>query len=291
MYVVRDVDPWIMGVVNVTPDSFSDGGAYHHVDDAIAHAHQLRAEGADIIDIGGESTRPGAARISPDEELRRILPVVTTLAAEGFCISVDTTRAAVMVACLAAGAQLINDVSGGRADPQMAQVAADAQVPWVLMHWRGHSARMQELAVYQDVAVEVRAELSQAVDAALAAGVDPSRLILDPGIGFSKTGEQNWELLTHLDVLIDMGLPVLVAVSRKRFLGTLLAVDGTERTAMQRDDATAAISLLAAQAGAWAVRVHRVRPTADALRVRARWAGRDFRDPAMAPITEGQVQQ
>jgi dihydropteroate synthase len=260
--------PVVMGVLNVTPDSFSDGGRYADVDAAVAHARQMLADGADLVDVGGESTRPGADRIGPEIELARVLPVIRELAAAGVPMSIDTTRAAVAAAALEAGASVVNDVSGGQADPDMSRVVADAGCPWILMHWRGHSRRMGELAVYDDVVKEVCAELSERVDAAVTAGVAHDRLILDPGLGFAKTAEHNWRLSAHLDAVIGLGLPVLVGSSRKSYLGRLLAdADGTPRPVDERGVATAATSLLAVAAGAWGVRVHDVRDTVDAIRV------------------------
>jgi dihydropteroate synthase len=265
-----------MGVLNVTPDSFSDGGRYLAVDDAIAHGIAMYRRGADLVDIGGESTRPGASRVEPDVEVARILPVIKALAAEGVPVSVDTTRAAVARAALAAGAHVINDVSGGLADPDMASVVAEHRVPWVLMHWRGHSRDMESLATYQDVVADVRDELCARVDAALAAGVDETMIVLDPGLGFAKRAEHDWALLRQLDVLLRLGLPVLIGASRKRFLGRLLAdTDGTPRSPDGREDATAAVSALAAAAGAWGVRVHDVAKSLDAIAVAGAWqAGR-----------------
>jgi dihydropteroate synthase len=260
--------PVVMGVLNVTPDSFSDGGRYADVDAAVKHAVALRRDGADIIDIGGESTRPGADRVDGPTEIARVLPVIKALAGAGVPLSIDTTRAEVATAALAAGAVLVNDVSGGLADPGMAAVVADAGCPWILMHWRGHSRRMLDLAHYDDVVAEVRAELLQRVDAAVAAGVDPGRLILDPGIGFAKRAEHNWALSAHLDELIALGHPVLFAASRKTYLGRLLAgPDGEPRPVDGREAATIATSVLAVAAGAWGVRVHDVRATVDALAV------------------------
>ncbi len=259
----------VMGVVNVTPDSFSDGGRWLDADTAIRHGVQLAAEGADLVDVGGESTRPGALRIDADEELRRILPVVTGLVAEGIAVSIDTMRAATAQQALDAGASIINDVSGGRADPQMMSVAAAADVPVVLMHWREHSASMQNHTHYDDLVADIRTELAAQVEVALAAGVSPSRIVLDPGLGFSKTGDQNWTVLSHLDDLVAMGYPLLVAASRKRFLGELLGGEAL-RPADQRDAATAAVTTLAAAAGAWCVRVHETAASADAVRVVAR---------------------
>ncbi len=259
-----------MGVLNVTPDSFSDGGRYTTIDDAVAHAVALRDDGAHLVDVGGESTRPGAERIDAETEIGRVVPVLRELAAAGVRTSIDTTRAQVAEAALAAGASVVNDVSGGLADPAMAEVVASAGVPWVLMHWRGHSRTMQELATYGDVVTEVRDELRLRVDAALRAGVAADRVVLDPGLGFAKRPEHNWCLSAHLDVLIALGFPVLVGASRKSYLGSLLAgPDGKPRPVGQREAATAATSLLAIQAGAWGVRVHDVRSTVDALAVLA----------------------
>ncbi|UYM07841.1 dihydropteroate synthase [Solicola gregarius] len=264
-----------MGVVNVTPDSFSDGGRWFDTDRAIDHALELVAEGADIVDVGGESTRPGANRVEPEEELRRVIPVVRALADRGTVVSVDTMRSRVAAEALDAGARIVNDVSGGRAEPRVLEVAAEAGAPFVLMHWRQHSAVMQgrEHTAYDDVVRDVIAEMRPAIDSALQAGVRPDRLIVDPGLGFSKTGEQNWTILAGLAAFAELGYPVLVAASRKRFLGELLAApDGTPAPTDNRDAASAAITTLAAAAGAWCVRVHDVRPSADAVRVVARWS-------------------
>jgi dihydropteroate synthase len=257
-----------MGVVNVTPDSFSDGGRYLDVDAAVKHGIALHADGADIIDIGGESTRPGADRVDAHIETARILPVITGLSAAGVPTSIDTTRAEVAEAALGAGAALVNDVSGGLADPAMAPLVAEAGCPWILMHWRGHSRTMLDLAVYNDVVAEVRGELLDRVAAAETAGVDPGRIILDPGIGFAKRAEHNWALTRHLDQLIDLGHPVLFAASRKSYLGRLLADPaGEPRPVGGREAATLATSVLAFAAGVWGVRVHDVRATCDALAV------------------------
>ncbi|MFF5295443.1 dihydropteroate synthase [Paractinoplanes globisporus] len=257
-----------MGILNVTPDSFSDGGRYTDVDAAVEHGMALHRAGADIVDIGGESTRPGAERVDAATEAARVVPVITGLAAAGVPMSIDTTRAAVAEAAIAAGATTINDVSGGLADPAMAAVARDAGCPWILMHWRGHSRDMNQLAVYQDVVAEVRAELLQRVDDAIAGGVAPRQIIIDPGLGFAKNAEHNWELTRHLDVFIDLGFPVLFAASRKTYLGRLLAdAGGNPRPVDEREAATLATSVLAVAAGAWGVRVHDVRGTADALAV------------------------
>jgi dihydropteroate synthase len=261
----RDDRIVVMGVLNVTPDSFSDGGRYLTLDDAVAHALQLRAEGADLIDVGGESTRPGADRVAADVEAARVVPVIKALAAEGVVISVDTYRAAVAAAALDAGAAVINDVSGGLGDPDMARVARDAGCPWVLMHWRGPSKIMRQLAEYDDVVADVRRELGARIDAAVAAGIDPDQLVLDPGLGFAKTAEHDWALLQRLDQFVATGLPVLVGASRKSFLGRLLAdPDGAPRPVDGREDATTAITAYAALQGVWGVRAHAVRPSVDA---------------------------
>ena len=262
----------VMGVVNTTPDSFSDGGLYLSRERAVARGRELVADGADLVDVGGESTRPGAERVPLDEELRRVVPVVAELAGDGVLVSVDTMRAEVARQAVAAGAGLVNDVSGGRADPLMLATVAELGVPYVLMHWRAHSTTMQQHATYADVAGEVTRELAEQRDRAVAAGIDPGRIALDPGIGFSKPAEQNWEVLAHHDDVQALGQPVLVAASRKRFLGELLARDGELRAPVDRDDASAATSALAAYAGAWCVRVHTAGPSADAVRVAARWA-------------------
>jgi dihydropteroate synthase len=258
-----------MGVINVTPDSFSDGGAFDDADSAVKHGLQLLAAGADMLDVGGESTRPGAQRVSDEEERRRVLPVVGALADAGAVVSIDTMRASTAAAALERGARIINDVSGGLADPDLPRVAADAGVPYVVMHWRGHSTQMQRQALYDDVVREVCAELTTRVEAVVAAGVAPEQIVIDPGLGFAKTAEHNWTLLAHLDTLLALGPPVLVGASRKSFLGHLLALDGEPRPVMDRDDATAAVTALVAAAGAWAVRVHDARASADAVRVAA----------------------
>jgi len=260
----------VMGVVNVTPDSFSDGGSFVDADDAIAHGRELVAAGADIVDVGGESTRPGAARVSADEESSRVLPVVSGLAGCGAVVSVDTMRAAVAEAALDVGAAMVNDVSGGLADAAMLPLIAGVDVPYVVMHWRGHSVDMQSRARYADVVADVVSELRARVDAAVAAGVDEGRIVVDPGIGFAKNAAHNWALLARLESLHELGRPVLVGASRKGFLGRLLADHaGTSRPVEQLDDATAAVSALAAAAGTWCVRVHDVRPSRDAVLVAA----------------------
>lgn len=257
--------PAVMGVLNVTPDSFSDGGRFADRDAAIAHGIAMRDAGADLVDVGGESTRPGAGRVDAEEELARIMPVVTELVSAGVPLSVDTTRAAVAAAALEAGVAVVNDVSGGLADPGMAAVVRGAGCPWILMHWRGHSDRMADLAHYDDVVKDVRAELLARVDEAVSAGVDAGRLVIDPGLGFAKTGQHNWALLAALEEFVGTGLPVLVGASRKSFLGRLLAdPDGSPRPVDEREDATTAITAHCAAAGAWGVRVHEVRPSVDA---------------------------
>ena len=265
----------IMGVVNVTPDSFSDGGQWYGAASAISRGLDLVAQGADIVDVGGESTRPGAQRITAEEELRRVRPVITELVKAGVVVSVDTMRAQVAEFALEAGVSLVNDVSGGLADPYMSRLVARAGVPYVVMHWRGHSHDMNSRAIYQDVVREVHDELAQRIDTVTAEGVDPSMIVLDPGLGFSKLADHNWHLLTRLADVAHIGgrdFPVLVGASRKRFLGRLLAApDGAPRSFAESDDATVAVTALAAVAGAWCARVHRVPANADAVRVAAAW--------------------
>ncbi|MET7409062.1 dihydropteroate synthase [Streptomyces parvulus] len=259
----------VMGVVNVTPDSFSDGGRFFDTTAAIKHGLHLVAEGADLVDVGGESTRPGATRVDEDEELRRVVPVVRGLASEGVTVSVDTMRASVAARALAAGAALVNDVSGGLADPRMIPAVADTGAPFVVMHWRGLLEGGNVKGEYADVVTEVVDELRTRVDAVLEGGIAPDRVVVDPGLGFSKNADHDLTLLAHLDRLLGLGHPLLVAASRKRFLGRVLAADpdAAPPPARERDAATAAVSALAAHAGAWAVRVHEVRATADAVRV------------------------
>ncbi|WP_405733646.1 dihydropteroate synthase [Streptomyces sp. NBC_00028] len=259
----------VMGVVNVTPDSFSDGGRWFDTTAAVKHGLALVAEGADLVDVGGESTRPGATRVDEAEELKRVIPVVRGLASEGVTVSVDTMRASVAAQSLAAGAALVNDVSGGLADPAMIPVVAEAGAPFVVMHWRGFLEGGNVRGIYADVVTEVIDELHARVEAVLAGGVSPDRIVVDPGLGFSKDAEHDLVLLAHLDRLLALGHPLLVAASRKRFLGRVLASDpeAAPPPARERDAATAAVSALAAHAGAWAVRVHEVRATADAVRV------------------------
>lgn len=265
--------PVVMGIVNVTDDSFSDGGRYVDPARAVRHALSLVADGAGVIDVGGESTRPGAVRIDASLEISRVAPVVKELAAQGITVSVDTMHAAVAQAALDNGAAIVNDVSGGRADPAMARVVADAGVPWILMHWRSvREAQPHQVPRYTDVVGEVRGELLAAVDIAVAAGVDPGQIVIDPGLGFAKTARHNWALLHALPDFVATGIPVLVGASRKRFLGELLAgPDGTPRPPDGRETATAVVSALSALHGAWGVRVHDVRASVDALSVVAAW--------------------
>ncbi|SOD70566.1 dihydropteroate synthase [Jatrophihabitans sp. GAS493] len=264
----------VLGVLNVTPDSFSDGGRYRTIDDAISWAEQMWRDGAELIDVGGESTRPGAERVAVEAETERVVPVIRALAERGIAVSIDTMRASVAQAALAAGALVVNDVSGGLGDPDMARVVRDSGCPWILMHWRGHSTVMRTLASYDDVVADVLSELGQRIDAALAAGVDATQLILDPGLGFAKKPEHDWRLLAELGQLQALGFPVLVGASRKSFLGSLLG-DGRpdpagasrSRPVAEREDATTAITAYAALRGAWAVRVHQVRAAVDAATV------------------------
>jgi dihydropteroate synthase len=267
----------VMGVVNVTPDSFSDGGKWFSADDAIAHGLELAAQGADIVDVGGESTRPGALRITEEEELRRVSPVVRALVQSGLTVSIDTMRPAVAEFALSAGARMVNDVSGGQADLAMPALIASAQVPYVVMHWRDFSADMYGRAVYADVVAEVTTELARNVGALVEAGIDPRLLILDPGLGFAKRPAHSWTILTRLHEISQIAcpgapFPVLVGASRKGFIARLLGADDEHpRPFDQCDDATVALTALAAVAGAWCVRVHTVPGNADAVRIAARW--------------------
>ena len=257
----------VIGVLNVTPDSFSDGGRFTSLDEAVAHGCRLADDGADLVDVGGESTRPGADRVDAAEEERRVIPVIEALVANGVRVSIDTYRAVVAERALAAGASVVNDVSGGLGDPDMAAVVRAAGCPWILMHWRGHSRRMQDLAHYVDVVDDVRRELAERVEAANQAGISSDRIVIDPGLGFAKTAEHNWALLAHLDVLVGFGLPVLIGASRKSFLGRVLADPaGTPRPVGEREAATVALTAYAATQGAWGVRVHNVRANVDAAR-------------------------
>ena len=257
----------VMGVLNVTPDSFSDGGRFNDPTIATNHALQMVQDGADIIDIGWESTRPGSDRITEKEELDRVLPVISALANSGVAISVDTMRAEVASAAIDAGACMINDVSGGKSDPEMLSYVATLNVPYILMHWRGPSNIMNTLTDYNDVVADVTREVSNQVDVAVAAGIARERIAIDPGMGFAKTVDQNWPILKHLDVLEGLGLPILMGASRKKFLGELLAKDGVARDSDERESATTAISTLMAARRIWAVRVHEVKASSDAIAV------------------------
>ncbi|CAN7159255.1 dihydropteroate synthase [Arthrobacter sp. LjRoot78] len=260
----------VMGILNVTPDSFSDGGTHPTPDAAIAAGLRMFYAGADIIDIGGESTRPGAEEVSPEEEQRRVLPVVEAMVKAGALVSIDTTHASTAAAALKAGAAIINDVSGLTMEPEMAELAARTGAPYVLTHRRGDAKTMTSLTDYGNVAEEVAAELVGVRDKLYAAGVAPEQIIVDPGLGFSKNDVQNWELLRNLGPLEALGHRILVGASRKRFLGTLLTVAGKAAAPQERDHATAAITAISAARGAWAVRVHDVGPSLDAVKVAAR---------------------
>lgn len=265
--------PQVFGILNVTPDSFSDGGQYSDLAEAIGHGIELREQGADIVDVGGESTRPGASRIDVEQEQTRVLPVIRGLVAAGVPVSVDTLNADTALVAAVAGASIINDVSGGRADPLMHRVVAETGLQYVAMHWRSHEAGAGEIDDYDDVVSEVRAELGARMDSLTAAGVDIAKVIIDPGLGFAKTAEHNWRLLAALPALESLGCRVLIGASRKRFLGELLADDATTAA---RDLPTAVVTALAADAGVWAVRVHDVASTVAALDVWSAWQkGRD----------------
>jgi dihydropteroate synthase len=262
----------VMGVLNVTPDSFSDGGAFLDPTRAIDHGRRLHEAGADIVDVGGESTRPGAQRVSVEEELSRVLPVISGLASAGVPVSIDTMRSPCARAAIGEGACIVNDVSGGLADPTMHPTVAELSVPYVAMHWRGHSDRMNDLAQYDDVALDVMRELRDRVEAATAAGIDPAGIVVDPGLGFAKDADHNWQILLKLTTLLHQGYPVLIGASRKRFLGSLLADEsGEPRPVDGRDAATDAITAIAATMGVWAVRVHDVARSRDAVEVAAAW--------------------
>jgi dihydropteroate synthase len=257
-----------MGILNVTPDSFSDGGRWEDLDLAIAKGIELRDDGADIVDVGGESTRPGAERIEASVEMGRVRPVVLALVQEGITVSVDTMRASTAAAALDAGATIVNDVSGGLTDPAMAPLIAEAAVDYVAMHWRSPSLSMDAFDRYTDVVGEVRDELEARVEALVAAGIDPDRIILDPGLGFAKVAESNWPLLAHLECLQGLGHRVLIGASRKRFLGSVLLHD---EGPLSREHATTAVTALAASHGVWAVRVHDARAARDAVHVVNAW--------------------
>ena len=247
----------IMGILNVTPDSFADGGRHNNFDAAVIRGLEMLAEGVDIIDIGGESTRPGADRVTEAEEIQRTIPVITELAKHGAKISIDTMRASTAEAAVKAGAAIINDVSGGLSDPQMLQTAARLQLPYIAMHWRGQSKDMNSKAIYTDVVTDVISELQERVDAALDAGIKQGNLIIDPGLGFAKDAQHNWEIIDAIDQFVEMGYPVLVGGSRKRFLGG----DSPD----EREQATIELTKRLATTGVWAVRVHSVKPHKEVL--------------------------
>ncbi|MBC7462987.1 MAG: dihydropteroate synthase [Actinobacteria bacterium] len=255
----------VMGILNVTPDSFADGGRYATENSAIEHGLQMIAEGVDIIDIGGESTRPGAERVSQEEEMRRVIPVVKALGSK-VVVSIDTTRAHVAKEAVASGARIINDISAGRYDDEMLSTVAQLNCPYIAMHTRGNSQTMTTLNQYQDVVAEVKSELLVRLQAALAAGIDKTNIVLDPGLGFAKDAEQNWELLNHLEDIKELGFPLLIGASRKRFLGALVGSDSPD----DRNNASIALTALLAQRGVWAVRVHGAKAHVDAVRVAGR---------------------
>ena len=247
----------VMGILNITPDSFADGGRYNSLENAVLRAREMIAEGVDIIDIGGESTRPGADRVSEAEELMRVIPVIAELAHDGVQISIDTMRASTARAAIAAGAQIINDVSGGLADPEMLTTAAKLKVPYIAMHWRGQSKDMNSMATYGDVVRDVISELQERIDAALDAGISHDNLIIDPGIGFAKDAHHNWEIIDHIDEFVALGYPVLIGASRKRFLGG--------DTPAGREAASIALTKRLSTTGIWGVRVHSVKPHRDVI--------------------------
>jgi dihydropteroate synthase len=247
----------VMGILNVTPDSFADGGRYNSINKAVLHARQMISEGVDIIDIGGESTRPGADRVSEEEELDRVIPVITQLANDGVQISIDTMRASTARAAIVAGAKIINDVSGGLADPEMLTTAAELKTPYIAMHWRGQSKDMNSMAIYKDVVSDVISELQERISAALDAGINRDNLIIDPGIGFAKDAHHNWEIIDHIEDFVALGYPVLIGASRKRFLGG--------DTPDGREAASISLTKRLSTTGIWGVRVHSVKPHKDVL--------------------------
>ena len=249
----------VMGILNVTPDSFADGGRHNDFEAAVQRAHEILAEGVDIIDIGGESTKPGAERLSEPEEFERVIPVIKELAKSGVCMSIDTMRASTAKAAIKAGAQIINDVSGGLADPDMLTTAAELQVPYIAMHWRGHSKDMNSLAVYDDVVKDVISELQERISAAIDAGIGKNKLIIDPGLGFAKDAQHNWDIIDSIDQFVAMGYPVLIGASRKRFLGG----DNPD----EREAATIRLTKRLSTSGIWGVRVHSVKPHKDGFKV------------------------
>lgn len=252
----------VMGILNVTPDSFADGGRHFNLDAAVNRAKEMIEEGVDIIDIGGESTKPGAERVSEEEESARVIPVLEQVIPFGTEVSIDTTRSGVAAKAIKLGVKYVNDVSGGLADPKMYEVIAkNSKVQYVIMHWRAHSKNMQEFANYKDVVKEVKEELEERINSAIEAGVDPDQIIIDPGIGFSKSAEHNWELLKNLDRLSLLGYPILIGASRKRFLGELSGGANPD----ERESATLAITAAMAKQGIWAVRTHSVKPHRDVI--------------------------
>ncbi len=249
----------VMGILNVTPDSFADGGKHNDFESAVARGLQMIAEGVDIIDIGGESTRPGADRVSEEEEIARTIPVITELAKHGVKISIDTMRASTAKTAIDAGASIINDVSGGLADPLMLQTAAELKVPYIAMHWRGQSKDMNSKAIYGDVVSDVISELQERISAALDAGINAENLVIDPGLGFAKDADHNWAIIDAIEQFVALGYPVLVGASRKRFLGG--------DTPDEREQATIDLTKRLAPTGVWAVRVHSVKPHKEVLTV------------------------
>ena len=248
----------VMGILNVTPDSFADGGQHFDHQAAIAHGLQMVKEGVDIIDVGGESTRPGADRVPAEEEQARVLPVIEALAQHGVEISIDTMRASTAKLAVDAGATIVNDVSGGAADPEMFATVAALDCRYILMHWRGHSKDMNSKAIYKDVVREVIEEVSQQLNKAVAAGITREKIILDPGIGFAKDAEHNWEFLDRIDEFTALGYPVLIGHSRKRFLGG--------DNPAEREEATVRVTQSLAGKGIWGVRVHGVKANVEAIR-------------------------
>ena len=249
----------VMGILNVTPDSFADGGKHNDFESAVARGLEMISEGVDIIDIGGESTRPGADRVSEEEEIARTIPVIKELAKHGAKISIDTMRASTAKAATTAGASIINDVSGGLADASMLQTAAELKVPYIAMHWRGQSKDMNSKAIYRDVVSDVISELQERISAALDAGITAEHLIIDPGLGFAKDADHNWAIIDAIDKFVALGYPVLVGASRKRFLGG--------DTPDEREQATIDLTKRLAPTGVWAVRVHSVKPHKEVLSV------------------------
>ena len=261
----------VMGIINVTPDSFSDGGENAGTESAVMRGIQMIREGVDIIDIGGESTRPGASRISPEEEKARVLPVLRALADYDTVLSIDTMRAEVAEEAIAAGASIVNDVSGGLADSDMPRLIADVRVPYVVMHWRGFSDSMQKLAVYEVTAKEVRHELAERIEKLTKAGVEIDQIILDPGLGFAKEPDHNWDVLQAIESFEKLKRPLLVGASRKRFLGRLLNDGEGDRDVKEREAATIAVTTMLAERKVWGVRVHNVRDSRDAIEEVKRW--------------------